>query len=249
MKLAAIYNVWDGVELLHGSMNCLRDHVDQFIIVYQDISNYGEQYDPLPDLQLLDFSPFDLHIIKYMPQTIGIGFKNEINKRNAGLNAAMELGCTHFMHIDCDEYYEDFGKAKQQYISSGKSGSVCRLYTYFKHPTWRLEKPDNYFVPLIHELKPHTVAGAGNYPFYVDPTRKINELNVAEIPSFMHHFSYVRKDIDRKVRNSSARANIEKSQLLKDYHSKELEAFPEGFYIKDFYQKLVIVPNNFNIQL
>jgi hypothetical protein len=41
MKLAAIYNAWDGVELLKGSMNCLKDGVDIFIVIYQDVSNYG----------------------------------------------------------------------------------------------------------------------------------------------------------------------------------------------------------------
>ncbi len=48
MKLAAIYNVWDGVELLKHSIASIKQDVDLIIIVYQDISNFGEEFNPLP---------------------------------------------------------------------------------------------------------------------------------------------------------------------------------------------------------
>jgi len=56
MKLAAIYNVWDGVELLHGSIECIKDHVNQIIIVWQNVSNIGEIYDPMPEMEF----PFEI---------------------------------------------------------------------------------------------------------------------------------------------------------------------------------------------
>ncbi|MFW8746205.1 hypothetical protein, partial [Mesorhizobium japonicum] len=79
---------------------------------------------------------------------------------------------------DCDEYYENFGEAKQKFIDSGAKGSVCKILTYFKKPTLRLENEDNYYVPFIHELNENTTVGNYGYPFYADPTRKINESNV-----------------------------------------------------------------------
>lgn len=245
MKLAAIYNVWDGVEHLQGSINCLKKDVDLFIIIYQDVSNYGEKYDPFTEIieAIKHFPDNKFHLFFYTLEGFG-GSINEKKKRNKGIGFANIFGCTHFINMDCDEYYENFGDAKQKYLQSGHKGSVCKMHTYFKNPTLRLDKPENYYVPFIHELKHDTIAGGKEYPFYVDPTRRINETDVVELDIFMHHYSWVRKDIKRKARNSSARANIEKSQLLQDYHSDELKP---GFYLKDFDRKLIEVENIFNI--
>lgn len=238
MKLAAIYNVWDGVELLRGSMERLRGHVDVFIIVWQDVSNYGEHYNPLHEM---DLSGFDSYILlKFEPVTTLNATKNEIQKRYLGIEYAKQLNCTHFLHLDCDEYYQDFGNAKQQYIDSGAAGSVCRIFTYFKQPDLRLENEDNYYVPFIHKLFPETINGFFDYPFYVDPTRRINNTDIALLDVYMHHYSWIRKDIERKVRNSSARKNIERSQLLQDYYSLETKA---GYFLKDYNQKLIQVEN------
>lgn len=255
MKLAAIYNAWDGIELLKGSIDCIKDHVDVVIIVYQKTSNFGEAYNPLPEInRMINGSiwnqvgtPF-ITLKEFVPEKIG-GMFNEKEKRNIGLRVAREFGCTHFLHLDCDEYYKNFAEAKKMYIDSGKKGSVCKLYTYFKHPTYRFANADNYFVPFIHKLTPETVAGGQSYPFYVDPTRKINETDVTELPIFMHHFSYIRRNIDRKVRNSSAKKNIEQSSVMEDYYSEVLKTRPEGFFIKFFEQSLIVVENYFNINL
>ncbi len=242
MKLAAIYNVWDGVELLRGSMECLKNDVDLFIIVFQDISNFGEYYNPLLAMNL---TGFNFILIKYIPQKKA-GQSNESEKRNIGLEVAKKQGCTHFLHLDTDEYYQEFAKAKNLYIKSGADGSSCRIYTYFKLPTLRFETEDGYFVPFIHKLLPQTVAGYSNYPFYVDRTRKINCNNVVLLDVFMHHFSWVRRNIEQKCRNSSAKNNIERGTMLKDYYNIDIK---EGFYVKDYEKKLINVPNYFNIQI
>lgn len=242
MKLAAIYNLWDGAELLRGSMECLKDHVDLFIIVYQEVSNFGEQYDPFQDVNIDGFNCLK---IKYDPVSIA-GSINERAKRNLGISSAKNLGFTHFIMMDTDEYYEDFGAAKQEYLKAGKPGSVCKLYTYFKKPTLRFVTEDGYFVPFIHELKEHTVTGERNYPYYVDPTRRVNENDVALLPVHMHHFSWVRKDIERKIRNSSAKINLERGTMLRDYNNPDVGP---GFYVSDYDKSLMEVENTFNISI
>lgn len=59
----------------------------------------------------------------------------------------------------------------------------------------------------------------------------------------MHHFSWVRKDYDRKIRNSTARANIEKMDL-----GKKILPLKEGD-VFDLYpgKPLVRVPNKFGL--
>jgi hypothetical protein len=249
MKLAAIYNVFDGEELLMGSIRCIKDHVDEIIIVWQDISNYGEHYSPVDAIAKCR-AEFDCYITatKYTHGT-GSAMENERIKRNIGLSIAHSRDCTHFLHMDVDEYYEDFGLAKAKFLDSGYSGSVCKLYTYFKSPELRFETPDEYYVPFIHELCFDTEAGKNTkYPFYVDPTRVINCKNVGFLTDvYMHHFSYVRKDIHRKVRNSTAKRNIERTTLIADYLNPEIG---DGSVVKDYHnKKLIWVENTFGISI
>lgn len=245
-RLAAIYNLWDSIELFSGSVNCLKNDVDLFVIVYQTESNWGEKYDPLPEITAVEgLFPGKKFVYERYQPLIFTGTANEKNKRNAGLDLAREYGCTHFLFLDADEYYTDFAQAKQLYLDSDSDGSVCKMYTYFCLPTLRFEFPDNYFVPFIHVLRSDSRAGTSDYPFYVDPTRTCNAAGVVELPVFMHHFSYIRKDIGRKLRNSSAKANIAASTVWADYTN----AVP-GYHVKPFFdQKLIEVLNIFNIEI
>jgi hypothetical protein len=243
MKLAAIYNVWDGVELLFGSILQIYDDVDLVIIVYQDISNFGEAYSPMPEMEHFDL--YDkVQFLKFDPRVEMGGSMNERAKRNLGIEFAIRNHCTHFLAIDVDEYYEDFAAAKKLYIDSGHKGSVCRLQTYFKKPTFRFDIPEDYYVPFIHELNEETKSGSSTYPFWVDPTRKINESDVIELPIFMHHFSWCRKDIMQKARNSSAGIQIKKGKILDDYNSPDLG---EGYFLTNFNRRITVVPDTFQL--
>lgn len=240
-KTAAIYNLWDGEELLIPSMRSISDGIDLFIIVYQTVSNFGEVYNPLINLRLDEFNV----ILKEYTPIPNSGGLNETTKRNLGIQIAKDNDCTHFIQMDCDELYEHFKYAKEQYMASGSDGSVAAIVTYFKKPTLRLRTYDNYYVPFIHKLHPNTVTGVREYPFYVDPTRRINVTGTPFLlTSPMHHFSWVRKNIERKIINSSARKNILKSQLEEDYNAPNLG---EGFYLKDYGQKLIEVQDLFNL--
>lgn len=246
MRLAAIYNIWDGVELLRKSMDSVASRVDIFILVYQEVSNHGEEYNPRRDIdRAIQGIKQEVRICKYVPDIKRGPRNNETAKRNVGLIQARYAKASHFLCMDCDELYQDFNKAVEQYQAAGSDGSVCQLYTYFKKPTLRLEEVDNYYVPFIHRLQEETILGHNSrYPYYVDPTRNVNTGDVAIIDTPMHHFSYVRADIDRKCRNSTAARNIAKSDLLKDYNNPDVGP---GYYLKDYRQKLVQVPDIFGL--
>jgi hypothetical protein len=256
MKLAAIYNVWDGVELLNGSLLTVAPWVDSLIIVYQEVSNYGDaSYNPLPDIyKALDgVSVADLQVVKYSPALILPAFVNETRKRNLGIDLANLAGCTHFVHLDCDEFHPDFLASKYAFMNAGDvGGSVLKLYTYFKFPNLRCDLPDGYFVPFIHRIVAYpggnvVLAGSNNYPYYVDPTRGINcSGSVVLLDYFMHHFSWVRSDINRKAKNSTAAPNIARGKILEDYNSP---AVGPGFYVRDWDRRLIDVGNPFNLNL
>ncbi len=240
MRLCAIYNVWfDAIEHLEKSISLISKDTDRIVIVFQYVSNRGEtlfnyerdKYErELYDIQM----KYSLTLIEYEPDLKKSAAKNETAKRMLGLQHAKQNGMTHFFHIDSDEYWIGFKEAKQKFIDSRARGSVCKMYTYFKHPYLRLEEPETYHVPFIHELKETTTTGVGRYPFYVDPTRKINEENIVELDHYMHHMSYVRLNIKRKMRNSSA--TFEESNPYLDDYNRTLKG---GDFIKCFNQKLI----------
>ena len=241
MNLVALYNVWsDSSELLEGSIKTIRENVDYIIAITQKTSNFGVYNDEgfkeakrLEKLGLID------EVINYEPTSR----HKEREKRQHGLNKAIEKGrFTHFLMLDCDEYYkpDEFKKAKKYIYDENLTGSVLKMYTYFRHKYLRLENMDNYYVPFIHKLKPLTRNGISGYPFWVDPTRKINGCTKhnTEYIDFcrMHHYSYVRKNIKLKMENSTARDNIINSTLLTDYENAKA-----GYYVPHFRQKLVFV--------
>jgi len=109
-KLAGIWNVWDGDEHLKRSIELIKPHLDVVIVVYQNVSNSGELYEPTLPHELIDLTNF------YIPALTQTAQWNETIKRNIGLQTAKSVGCTHFIQMDCDEMYfsEDFERAKEQ---------------------------------------------------------------------------------------------------------------------------------------
>lgn len=250
IKIGVIFNIWiDSIEHLKTSVSLIKDEVDLFILVDQSISNRGEslRMDELNDyshqmnqvLNSLKGKVISRHYVpdKKLPPRI-----NEAKKRRIGLDIARKEGCTHYLHMDCDEYYPEFKRAKQMYFDSGKDGMACRMWTYFKKPTLRLKESEGYYVPFIHKIQEGTPR---NYPVWADPTRTdvSKDILIVEEP-LMHHMSFVRKDITRKLRNSSAPHDpLESNEYYQDY----IRDLKEGDYIQCFKQHLIEVPNQFNI--
>lgn len=243
MKLAAIYNVWDSEELLDKSIAQIYDHVDRVILVWQTHSNFGEfNPDVATTVQVLATKYPKVSYIFYQPNIALGGTENEKNKRRIGLEAAKD--CTHFLFMDCDEFYDsnEFAQAKQEFIDKGLDTSYVGLHTYFMRPTYRLTPDEAYYVPFI--CTTDVLKVGGKFPAYVDPTRGVSPAGKCEELSIkMHHMSYVRKDIGRKLRNSSASVNW-------DAKAKEIEIcnWQLGQPIPMFEQhKIKKVPNQFGI--
>lgn len=214
MTLAAIYNTFDGEELLEGSIAQIIDQVDEVLIVYQLESNIGEHYPGLlSTLARIKERWPNVRLRKYVPDFTLTPTGNERQKRQIGLNWAGKLGCSHYLFLDNDEYYQPqaFAAAKQKLEEEGYDASACRLHTYYQKPTYRLEPMENYWVPFIGKLKPGLQAG-GKFPVLVDPTRAVRPIErcylFADHELVMHHYSYVRQNIGRKLRNSSAAKNF-----------------------------------------
>ncbi len=211
MKLAITYSIYNGEELLDNSIKQIHDQVDHVIICYQTVSNNGEErHDLLEKLQY--FAKYDKVLLLNWEPDLHLNTKqNEMVKHNFMVNHAKELKCTHFLMAAADHYYipEEFKKAKDRIIDSIFDVTLTAMYTYYKYPTWQLTPIEDYYMPFICRLYPHTqVEHNPNYPLRVDPSIQINTcdnwylFNEDEI--MLHHYSMVRKDMLSKFRNAAA---------------------------------------------
>lgn len=232
MKLALIYNVWNDFDLLDHSVRVMTPLVDGVIVVVSSRSNFGE-VSPIPERWL--------GRVVFREPKFNIPMHSETDKRNFGLEIARKAGYTHFLTIDADEVYEaePFLKAKELFKNPNLKGLVCNCQTYFKNSSLTMGL-DTTLVPFIHELTPTIKHEFNrNYPFAwidrqirIDPTRSLNiNSGVDRIDLTMHHMSWIRKDFDKKIRNSTARQNLERSTIKEDLANAK-----PGYFFK-FYNK------------
>lgn len=246
MKLAAIYNVWDDWDLFYESNRCIRPLVDGTILVYSTKSNSGEECTPSFNIDGFGF--------QYEPNLNLPPAQNERAKRNYGLQKARELGYTHFLMMDADEFYEpnEFLKEKERILKNDITGTVCRTKVYFREPTLTVGY-DVTLVPFIHKITPDLCfTWNTKYPYAfegprreirIDPTRQMNINSGVEWSDItMHHMSWVRSDVRKKIRNSTARQNIEKSTIVRDYANSK-----EGYYCEFYRAKIESCENLFNL--
>lgn len=244
MKLAAIYNVWDDWEMLRYSADNISPLVDGIFIIGSERSNYGE-LSPIPD-------EWKDKVILHEP-VFNQAMNSETDKRNFGLNMVRRAGYTHFIMLDADEFYDrkEFTEAKNLFICNPDlAGMVVKCQTYFRSPKLTIGL-DTTLVPFIHKITP-TIKHEFNrsYPFAwidgnirIDPTRSLNINSGVEFREItMHHYSWIRKDYEKKIRNSTARQNLERSTIRED-----LRLAKEGYFCKFYGKVLVRAQVDFNI--
>ncbi len=259
MKLAAIYNVFDGEENLKNSISSIRKNVDLIVVVYQEISNFGIKHKKNVKEILKKIEDIDV-LIKYDTPLNKNPWENEFLKRVAGCRIALENNCTHFLYMDCDENYdyEQFKEAKEQIEKKSYDSSACEIIDFYKFNNLAIEDSTNY-VPFIHELKKgNTKFGLNlNYPILVDNTRKCNPNNNFYLfPSekiVMKHFSWIREDIEQKLLNWTGRHSYNNflSLLLEEYHkfqiTDKLVRLETGLIVPESLIKKIIIPYKFKI--
>jgi glycosyltransferase involved in cell wall biosynthesis len=224
----------------------MRPLVDDIIIVGSTYSNYKE-YFPIPD----DFKNDELFVRE---PHFHVPMHSETDKRNFGLDIARNQGYTHFLMCDADEFYkpDEFNSVKHLFhVKQDLQGVVCPSVVYFGKPTLTIGR-DITLVPFIHKITP-TVKHEFNrrYPFAwegkqirIDPTRSLNINSGVEYTEevTMHHYSHCRVDYARKIRNSTARANLERSGI-----SEEIVRAKEGYFCNFYNKPLRTAPDYFGL--
>jgi|TARA_R110000744_G_scaffold67666_7_gene137915 hypothetical protein len=228
MKLGIAYNLFDGEELLVDSIKSIRNSVDYIIVIYQQVSNFGS----VSEINLSDYltglknDGLIDDMVLYNPRVGSGGHFNEITKRNLGLYECSRKGCTHFLLMDSDEFYteEQFNISKEVILSGDFDSSACQMVTYYKNGSYRLEPKEEYYVPFIYKITPGVEFVLNNpFPVLIDPTRRMGPGKCKIFTRYeleMHHMSFVRKDLNIKLQNSSAKGSFEHSiNKIVDYYN------------------------------
>jgi hypothetical protein len=243
MKLAAVFNIWNDWDWLELSTSHISPLVDGIIVIASEKSNYGE-ISKIPEY-------WRNKVIVKEP-VFNNASHNETYKRNFGLDTARRSGYTHYISMDADEFYDplEFNKMKERFNDHSLQGLVCRSRVYFKSPSLTIGL-DTTLVPTIHKITPDLRHEFNRkYPFAwdglnirIDPTRSFNiNSGIQMCDAIMEHYSWVRSDYEKKIRNSSARANLERSSILQDLALGE-----PGYFCKFYQRELVRAQVNFQI--
>lgn len=206
------YCVFDGEELLEASILSIRNAVNYVNVVYSTISWYGEDANSnlLPTLQALKDKGLIDELIECIPDCEKKPSDNERIKRNVGLRAAQKFGCTYFMPMDTDEFYR-FGEiieAQKLILQKNITHAYCGIINYGASPCDRYLENGVYGVTFFSKLTSSSkFVDNKNTPTRIDPTRRLSHCTNAKyyvlFSVYMHHMSSVRKDLAKKMRNSS----------------------------------------------
>ncbi len=251
IKLGISYNLFDGEELLEASIKSVRKSAHYISVVYQIVSNCGETRNNDIEIKLADLKERGL-IDEYVLYNTNLNLhasENERNKRQLGLKISKKAGCTHYLSMDTDEFYfeDEIERAKDFIVRKKIECSAVSIIEYLKDPTYQLVSnyifsPANehahelsgqftFYVPFICKINvPKRVKSKGYFPCVVDPTRKMNGLGkfflFPKHEIAMHHMSTIRKDLEKKFRNSTITQDDD--QKIVDYFyqvKKEILAF------------------------
>ena len=220
MRLAACYTVFNGLELLEYAIDSVKNHVDEIIIAFQTVSNYGNECKDILDFKKR-FPNYDY--IEYKPNLKVDAKTNEKLKHQGLIERSRGLNCSHFFLSATDHLYkeDEILYAKNLIETTGVKTTYSKMITYFKTPTLRLEPLEAYYMPFICStsvnIGPHA-------PVLVDPACSFRPFapfyvfNEDEV--LMHHFSWIRDDISSKLDNAAAKVNwLDKIEEFKEKYN------------------------------
>jgi len=267
MKLGIAYNIFDAEELLEYSINSIREFVDYIVVVAQEKSNYGntnpnlrQTLKELKDKGLIDLIYWYTPVLKYDEKGNVLsenGYENEQVKRQIGLNLCENYGCKIFSSMDSDELYDkkQYELAKNNFINGDYDSSFCQMRTFYKSAEYQIIPLETYYVPLFYKIDKNTkftFEFIPPYPVKIDPTRRIKAghcLIHTRDEIEMYHYSYVRKSIETKIENSSARNEQKITNSIINHYNNFNKITDGALFIDNRLVDLIKVENKFNIEL
>ena len=266
MRLGVAYNLFDGEELIEYSIKSIRKNVDFVCVVWQKISNHGEPCSEGMEEFLNNLVSKGLidKLYLYEPDITNTSGDNaprlnEVKKRNIGLELCRQNGCNYHMTIDTDEFYTDeqFRFMKEKMVLGNYGTGYCHHIPYYKDSIYQLKYPERNYVSTFEKIIPNTKFVYGT-PCVVDidPTRKTNNVNENGLSYYifkrneceMHHMSFVRKDIKKKLWNHSCKSSFTEEDVDRVVEYYKNWKYPQKcMWVGGYLLDIVEVPRQFEI--
>lgn len=225
MKLGISYIVFEGEELLEYVLRPIRNQMDFVSVVCVERSHIGERRGPdlREHLEKLKTAGLIDSIIDQVFDESKWWRENEVAIRRLGLEASRVAGCSHHIVADVDEFYKPDQLMYVKGKSEGYDCTVVYLENYFKRSNWQIIPWQKHRVPFIFPVDNDLDI---NVKFPVEPTRmvrKFDKIRYFTREEFcVHHMSFVRKDISRKLRNSPNMSLRDIEQFVSQYNKYQL---------------------------
>ena len=249
MKLGINYLVFSGEELLEYTISSIRKSVDFVSVTYQTTSYYGDSANPLPTLLQLQESKLIDKIFHFEPNLSLHPKHNELESRNIGLKLSRDVGCSHHISADVDELYEP---AQLEYVKEAikdHDSSIAYCNIYYKSPTFLVYPDQNMPISFIHPVSNNYNKDVKTFPALIERTRQlVNHFNCRIFTKneiTIHHMSYVRKDIAKKLKNTSNSKFYKFTENFDKYRVGDRVCLPPDFMNR----RTILVENKFGIKL
>ena len=228
MKLGICYMLFDGEEFLEPVTRSIRNQADFVAVTWQQTSYHGNKNETnlKPLIERLKAEGLIDKDIYYEPDLKLSPKENELALRNLGLQASREAGCTHHVSADVDEFYvpEQVEHAKNTF--GEHDCSMVQNIIYYKKPTWQITPHNEKFISsFIHPVTANYEM-IFKYPYRIEITRRLNPYEKCRVYEkdeiVMHHMSYVRKDIRKKLQNSTTGDMYDIDKFVADFDKYQL---------------------------
>lgn len=219
---------FEGSEHLQNILSELADLVDVKILAYQDMSYHGDPIDPSDKATILNLveQGFADQAVKIELNPNEEARLQETAKRNKIIDLLKKEGCSHAVIIDADEFYtyQSFYYALKEIDENDYDVTYCQYVNYYHDYEHYLIYPfsEGMYVPFVSKIKYKFFYESEDFMLPSDPTRRYvlsgNKKDKQHIFSWdklkMHHLSWIRIDIKKKLRAWSSRKCFDNTDFL-----------------------------------
>jgi hypothetical protein len=227
-KLGLGIVAFEGTEHIKNIAYEVRNECDYIVVCLQRKSYVGDdisredidECERLLSKKLIDniiWFEFDNNLNKRAKDGVDIREvprRIEADKRNYIIQHLEDNGCSHAIVVDSDEFYDGTQfKIAKKCINDNDADTVtyCQYVNYWRDYQHYIVWPFKTFVPFISPIRFRYEFRCGCFGFAVDPTR-IYKLEIGDSYSIfewnivhMNHFSWIRKDIRKKINSWSSK--------------------------------------------
>lgn len=220
--------LFDGEELLKPAIASIRSQVDFVCVTWQKTSYHGNtnEIDLEPLLKNLQSEKLIDRLIFFDPNLTKSPKDNELSLRNIGLQASRDAGCTHHISFDVDEFVmPEQLKVAKEIFGDNECSMIENIY-YYKKPTWKMHpNVKNNLVSFIHPVSTE-YSMIPKYSHRIEITRRLTPYSRCKVykpdECVLHHMTYVRKDMAKKLRNSMTGNLYNIDKFVNDFNKYKL---------------------------